>query len=57
MTNNPTPPDLKPSAIKAARRLQALEIGRVYVVRVVVLKDRLILNVADEGKAEVCGGG
>lgn len=55
MTNNPTPTDLKPSTIKAARRLQALATGRVYVVRVVVLKDRLILNVVDEGKAEVCG--
>jgi len=49
-----SPPDLSQAAIKAARRLQALEDGQSYVVYVVKLKDQIVLAVVGQGKAEVC---
>jgi hypothetical protein len=47
------PEDLCPAAVKLARRVQALEKNRTYVIILTRLPDRIIATLVEHGKAEV----
>jgi len=46
------PEDLCPAAVKLARRVQALQNGRTYVILLVKSDDGWYLTVEERGKAE-----